>query len=61
MKVDVKNDSDTIAQFLNDMGVARRVADYNAGATVFAQGAPATSVYCHRLRRRQTFGRLAHR
>ena len=47
MKIDVKNDSAIAASFLEDAGVRRRpVRCKRKGSTVFAQGAPANSVYC---------------
>jgi CRP/FNR family transcriptional regulator, cyclic AMP receptor protein len=46
MKIDVKNDSATIAALLNDAGVKRRLTRCKRGSTVFAQGAPANAVYC---------------
>ena len=47
MKIDVKNDSGLQGALLDDAGVRRRtVRCKRKGSTVFAQGAPANSVYC---------------
>lgn len=46
MRIDVKNDSATIAALLDDAGVKRKLVRCKRGSTVFAQGAPANAVYC---------------
>ena len=46
MKIDVKNDSATIAALLDNAGVKRRLLRCKSRATVCAQGTPANTVYC---------------
>jgi CRP-like cAMP-binding protein len=46
MKIDIKNDSYAIDTLLDEVGVKRRTDRCDTGAIVYAQGAPASAVYC---------------
>lgn len=46
MKIEVKNDSKTIAALLDEAGIKRRTLRCKPASRVFAQGASANAVYC---------------
>lgn len=46
MKIDIKNDSQAIAALLDDVGVKRKTVKCRTAAVVYAQGAPASAVFC---------------
>jgi CRP/FNR family cyclic AMP-dependent transcriptional regulator len=46
MKIDIKNDSGTIAGFLDEAGVTRRTLRCKPASRVFAQGMAANALFC---------------